>query len=250
MGVGYVIGPRIAGVMFAGGVLSWLVLLPLLSIMGNYMTVPFPPVPASGLRIDQMSAGQLWSAYIRYTGAGAVLASGLITLARTIPTIVSSFRDSVKDFSAGSGRREQIRTERDLPMIVVLGGSLALAIFLAVAPKMPTQGNFLAVDPDRGLRVLLRHRVVADHRLDRVVVQPDLGHDDRDADPDLHDLRRARLDRRRVFAGRALRRRRHLHRGRERRRDLAGPQDRLHRRRDAALPADRPAHRRDERRRW
>ena len=103
MGVGYVIGPRIAGVMFAGGVLSWLVLLPLLSIMGNYMTVPFPPVPASGLRIDQMSAGQLWSAYIRYTGAGAVLAAGLITLARTIPTIVSSFRDSVKDFSAGAG---------------------------------------------------------------------------------------------------------------------------------------------------
>ena len=76
MGVGYVIGPRIAGVMFAGGVLSWLVLLPLLSILGNYMTVPFPPVPASGLRIDQMSARQLWSAYIRYTGAGAVLAAG------------------------------------------------------------------------------------------------------------------------------------------------------------------------------
>ena len=107
MGVGYVIGPRIAGVMFAGGVLSWLVLLPLLSIMGNYMTVPFPPVPASGLRIDQMSARQLWSAYIRYTGAGAVLASGLITLARTIPTIVSSFRDSVKDFSAGKRRRSR-----------------------------------------------------------------------------------------------------------------------------------------------
>ena len=85
MGVGYVIGPRIAGVMFAGGVLSWLVLLPLLSILGNYMTVPFPPVPASGLRIDQMSARQLWSAYIRYTGAGAVLAAGLITLARTHP---------------------------------------------------------------------------------------------------------------------------------------------------------------------
>ena len=101
MGVGYVIGPRIAGVMFAGGVLSWLVLLPLLSILGNYMTVPFPPVPASGLRIDQMSARQLWSAYIRYTGAGAVLAAGLITLARTIPTIVSSFRESVKDFGAG-----------------------------------------------------------------------------------------------------------------------------------------------------
>ena len=142
MGVGYVIGPRIAGVMFAGGVLSWLVLLPLLSIMGNYMTVPFPPVPASGLRIDQMSASQLWSAYIRYTGAGAVLASGIITLARTIPTIVSSFRDSVKDFSAKGGG--QTRTERDIPATVVLVGSLLLALFLALAPRMPTQGNFLA----------------------------------------------------------------------------------------------------------
>jgi putative OPT family oligopeptide transporter len=144
MGVGYVIGPRIAGVMFAGGVLSWLVLLPLLSIMGNYMTVPFPPVPASGLRIDQMSANQLWSAYIRYTGAGAVLASGIITLARTIPTIVSSFRDSVKDFGAGREGGVQTRTERDIPAVVVLVGSLLLAFFLALAPQMPTQGNFLA----------------------------------------------------------------------------------------------------------
>jgi putative OPT family oligopeptide transporter len=131
--------------MFAGGVLSWLVLLPLLSILGNYMTVPFPPVPASGLMIKEMSARQLWSAYIRYTGAGAVLASGLITLARTLPTIVSSFRDSVKDFGdRKTGTAVQIRTERDIPMMVVLFGSLALAIFLAVAPKMPTQGNFLA----------------------------------------------------------------------------------------------------------
>jgi putative OPT family oligopeptide transporter len=145
MGVGYVIGPRIAGVMFAGGVLSWLVLLPLLTIMGNYLTVPFPPVPASGLRIDQMSPGQLWSAYIRYTGAGAVLAAGIITLARTIPTIVSSFRDSVKDFSAkGGGAGARTRTERDIPMSIVLGGVVLLAIFLAVAPGMPTQGNIVA----------------------------------------------------------------------------------------------------------
>jgi putative OPT family oligopeptide transporter len=145
MGVGYVIGPRIAGVMFAGGVLSWLVLLPLFSIKGNYMTVPFPPVPASGLRIDQMSPNQLWSAYIRYTGAGAVLAAGLITLARTIPTIVSSFRESVKDFSAkGGGEKAVARTERDVPLTVVLGGTVLLALFLAVAPRMPTQGNILA----------------------------------------------------------------------------------------------------------
>jgi putative OPT family oligopeptide transporter len=143
MGVGYVIGPRIAGVMFAGGVLSWLVLLPLLSILGRHMTVPFPPVPASGLRIDEMSAQQLWSAYIRYTGAGAVLASGIITLCRTIPTIVSSFRDSMKDFGAGQSQAARLRTERDLPMSIVLGGSLLLAIVLAIAPGMPTQGNFL-----------------------------------------------------------------------------------------------------------
>lgn len=145
MGVGYVIGPRIAGVMFAGGVLSWLVLLPMLSILGNYMTVPLPPVPASGLMISQMSAQQLWSAYIRYIGAGAVLAAGIITLARTIPTIISSFRDSVKEFGGGrSGSVSRVRTEHDIPAMVVLVGSLLLAVFLAVAPRMPTQGNILA----------------------------------------------------------------------------------------------------------
>jgi putative OPT family oligopeptide transporter len=144
LGVGYVIGPRIAGVMFAGGVLSWMVLLPMLSILGNYMPGPFPPVPANGLRIAEMSASQLWSAYIRYTGAGAVLAAGIITLARTIPTIISSFRESVKSFGAGQTGERQSRTERDLPIGIVIGGSLLLAIFLALAPGLPTQGNFLA----------------------------------------------------------------------------------------------------------
>ena len=144
MGVGYVIGPRIAGVMFAGGVLSWMVLLPLLSILGNYMSGPLPPVPASGLRIAEMSAQQLWSAYIRYTGAGAVLAAGIITLARTIPTILSSFRDSLKDFGAGRSQAVRIRTERDLPLVIVVAGSILLALFLALAPRTPTQGNFLA----------------------------------------------------------------------------------------------------------
>jgi putative OPT family oligopeptide transporter len=144
LGVGYVIGPRIAGVMFAGGVLSWMVLLPLLTIAGNYMNVPFPPVPASGLKLSEMGPQQIWSAYIRYTGAGAVLAAGLITLARTIPTIISSFRDSMKDIGAGGGTVATSRTERDMPMTVVLAGSLLLAIFLAVTPKMPTQGYWMA----------------------------------------------------------------------------------------------------------
>jgi putative OPT family oligopeptide transporter len=151
LGVGYVIGPRIAGTMFAGGVLSWLVLLPLLSILGAYITVPFPPIhpnfannPATGapFLISEMNAGQLWSAYIRYIGAGAVLAAGLITLTRTIPTIYASFREGIKDFGGSGAAR--LRTERDMPMTIVIGGSLLLAIFLAIAPRMPTQGNFLA----------------------------------------------------------------------------------------------------------
>src|SRR4249919_1029919 len=153
MGVGYVIGPRIAGTMFAGGVLSWLMLLPLLTILGAYITVPFPPIhpnfannPATGMPflISEMGAGQLWSAYIRYIGAGAVLAAGLITLGRTLPTIIASAREGIKDFGAGAGSAAAVRTERDLPTAFVLGGSFLLAIFLAVAPKMPMQGNFLA----------------------------------------------------------------------------------------------------------
>ena len=153
MGVGYVIGPRIAGIMFAGGVLSWLVLLPLLTILGEYINVPFPPIhpnfannPATGMPflITEMAAGQMWSAYIRYIGAGAVLAAGLITLGRTLPTIIASAREGLKDFGAGAGGAATLRTERDIPVVFVLVGSLLLAIFLAVAPKMPMQGNFLA----------------------------------------------------------------------------------------------------------
>jgi putative OPT family oligopeptide transporter len=151
MGVGYVIGPRIAGTMVAGGVLSWLVLLPLLSLLGAAINAPFPPIhpsmannPATGqpFLISEMSPGQIWSAYIRYIGAGAVLAAGLITLARTLPTIISSAREGLKGFGTAAGGG-QLRTERDIPMTVVLGGSLALAIFLAVMPGLPTQGNIL-----------------------------------------------------------------------------------------------------------
>lgn len=151
MGVGYVIGPRIAGTMVAGGVLSWLVLLPLLTLLGSAIPTPFPPIhpgmannPATGqpFLISEMSPGQIWSAYIRYIGAGAVLAAGLITLGRTLPTIISSAREGLKGFGTAAGGG-MLRTERDLSMQIVLGGSLALAIFLAVMPGLPTQGNVL-----------------------------------------------------------------------------------------------------------
>jgi putative OPT family oligopeptide transporter len=153
LGVGYVIGPRIAGTMVAGGVLAWLGFLPLISILGQFITEPFPPIhpsfavnPETGrpFLISEMNAGQLWSAYIRYIGAGGVLAAGIITLTRTIPTIVASARGSLRDFTAGAGGAAGLRTERDIPMTAVLGGSLALAVFMAVTPGLPTQGNFLA----------------------------------------------------------------------------------------------------------
>src|SRR6185503_14331505 len=102
------------------------------SILGAHITDPFPPIhpnyannPATGrpFLISEMAPAQLWSAYIRYIGAGAVLASGLITLARTLPTIVASARGSFRDLSSGgAGAVTQTRTERDIPMIVVLGG--------------------------------------------------------------------------------------------------------------------------------
>ena len=126
----------------------------LMKWMFGVATEPFPPIhpnfalnPATGrpFLISEMDAGQLWSAYIRYIGAGAVLASGLITLARTLPTIVASARGSFRDLSAGAaGSAARVRTERDIPMIVVLGGSLVLGLFLAVSPGLPTQGNVLA----------------------------------------------------------------------------------------------------------
>ena len=153
LGVGYVIGPRIAGQMVGGGVLAWLVLLPLLTILGAQMTEPFPPIhpdlannPATGrpFLISEMNAGQLWRAYIRYIGAGAVLAAGLISLGRTLPTIISSARESLSDLGSRGTGAEQVRTDRDIPMIVVLGGSVALALFMALTPGMPTQWNFLA----------------------------------------------------------------------------------------------------------
>src|SRR5258706_6883922 len=109
MGVGYVIGPRIAGVMFAGGVLSCLVLLPRPTLFGADINVPLPPIPPHithnppdrpPFTIPELSATQLLNPYIRYIGAGAVLAAGLITLGRAMPTIVASAREGLKGFGA------------------------------------------------------------------------------------------------------------------------------------------------------
>ena len=140
LGVGYIIGPRIAGVMVAGGVLSWLVLIPLITLIGEGLTVPFAPETVK--LISDMSPDEIWSRYIRYIGAGAVTFGGIITLIKSLPTIVNAFRDSLKDFKLqgkSTERSESIpRTEKDLPLYFVLIGSLVLLVLMMVLPNLPT----------------------------------------------------------------------------------------------------------------
>ncbi|MFM8361382.1 MAG: OPT family oligopeptide transporter, partial [Haliscomenobacter sp.] len=137
LGVGYIIGPRIAGVMVAGGVLSWLVLIPLITLIGSGLSAPFPP--ETQRLVADMSPSEIWSRYIRYIGAGAVTFGGVITLIKTLPTIVSAFRDSLADLRNSRNGQvvEQSRTEKDLPLVWVLVGSAALIVLMAFLPNMP-----------------------------------------------------------------------------------------------------------------
>ena len=136
LGVGYIIGPKIAGNLVAGGVLASLVLVPLISIFGDALqTVVRPGV--GDLLISEMSATEVRLGYARYIGAGAVAAAGLITLLRTLPTIVSAFKESfgsLKELRAG---RAPVRTERDIPITYVIVGSLALVLIVAFLPQLP-----------------------------------------------------------------------------------------------------------------
>lgn len=139
LGVGYIIGPRIAGIMVAGGVLSWLALIPLITIFGGNLTSPMAPETVK--LISEMDASEIWSRYIRYIGAGAVTFGGVMTLIKTLPTIVSAFRDSFRDLRqqrSKGGAVTQSRTERDLPLVYVLVGSLGLVVLMTVLPNMPT----------------------------------------------------------------------------------------------------------------
>lgn len=136
LGVGYIIGPRIAGVLVAGGVLSALVLVPLISYIGDALPTFLKP-GMGDLLISQMTPTQIRLGYARYIGAGAVAAAGLITLIRTLPTIVSAFRDSFKNLKDAKAGVSQTRTERDIPITYVILGSLALVIIVAILPQLP-----------------------------------------------------------------------------------------------------------------
>jgi putative OPT family oligopeptide transporter len=147
LGVGYIIGPRVAGVIFAGGVFSWLVLMPAIYFFGSH----FPGLLYPGTKpVAAMSPSELWSTYIRPMGAGAVAAAGLITLLKTLPTIYSALRAGMATMRKNQGEApaKPLRTEHDLPMSVVIGGSIALValmfLFLVLKPVPGAQVGWFA----------------------------------------------------------------------------------------------------------
>lgn len=146
LGVGYIIGARTAGIMFAGGVVSWLVIMPLLYFFGK--NLPNPIYPGT-VPIAQMSPSDLWATYIKPMGAGAVAAAGLITLCKTLPTIVGALRSGFAQMRhRATAVAEPIRTERDLSMGTAVLGSVFLVLlmffFLWLKPVPGAQVSLLA----------------------------------------------------------------------------------------------------------
>ena len=128
LGVGYIIGIRVAAIMLAGGVFSWLVLMPAIYFFGSHLSTPLYP---GTVLITQMSPSDLWRTYVRPMGAGGVAAAGLITLLRTLPTIVGALTQGFKKTGTGkSASTQPSRIEHDLPPIVVFGGSLLLILLM------------------------------------------------------------------------------------------------------------------------
>ncbi len=153
LGVGYIIGPRIAGVLVAGGVMAWLGLIPLLAslvpsetiamqlVKLGYLKDVFTPGGKGGWNPDTLSfnstATAVYFAYVRQIGAGAVAAGGMITLIRTLPTIVTSFRESVSSMKEKGGATQVSRTENDLSFKTVIAGSIGLVLLMAFLPNIP-----------------------------------------------------------------------------------------------------------------
>ena len=152
LGVGYIIGPRIGGVLVAGGVLAWLGLIPLLATLVPPETIALQLVKLGYLK-DLLSSGgpgnwnpatkefadtasAIYRAYVRQIGAGAVAAGGFITLIKTIPTIISSFKESMSSMKE-RGKGGVARTEHDLSFKVVIFGSIALILLMAIMPQVP-----------------------------------------------------------------------------------------------------------------
>jgi putative OPT family oligopeptide transporter len=150
LGVGYLIGPRIACLMMAGAVLSYWVLAPTIATFGERLTQPVSPAVSQidketgqdkGL-IGNMGPGALKANYLRYIGAGAVAAGGIISMCRALPLIIGSVLSGLRDLRATRAGATTARTERDLSMYVVLFGSLALVLILMCVPSLGLGFNF------------------------------------------------------------------------------------------------------------
>jgi putative OPT family oligopeptide transporter len=131
LGVGYIIGPRVAAVLLAGGAVGWLVLIPLIYLFGSAATIPIPP--ESTVQIAEMDSFTVWGRYIRYIGAGAVGFGGLLTLAQSAPTLWESVQvilRSLRQPEAGP----QKRTDQDLPLTLVIASLLVIGLLVAFLP--------------------------------------------------------------------------------------------------------------------
>jgi putative OPT family oligopeptide transporter len=141
LGVGYIIGPRIASIMCAGGVLAYLVLIPAIKFFGEGMTGALAP---GTVPISEMTPNQIRGAYILYIGAGAVAAGGIISLFRSLPIIWRGLKGGLSDLrSAASARAEVPRTDQDLSMKFVLGGIILLILLIMLFPQLNLRWNFL-----------------------------------------------------------------------------------------------------------
>ncbi|HUG38848.1 MAG TPA: oligopeptide transporter, OPT family [Longimicrobiales bacterium] len=152
-GVGYILGPRIATIMVGGGLLSSLVIIPSIDWWGAGRTAPL--FPETTLPIPEMSPSLIWTRYVRYIGAGAVATGGLVTLIRSIPTMLESFRigaRQIRERLGAEGAAAVVRTEDDLPLRVVGIGALVIFAVLALVPQAFSTITFT---PGRALAAVL-----------------------------------------------------------------------------------------------
>lgn len=136
MSVGYICGPKISSYMFAGGVVSWMVLIPLIVLFGGE-AILYPGTKTIAEIFAADGASGIWSSYIRYIGAGALAAGGIISLAKSLPLIVRTFADAMKSLKGGVGSTSTKRTEQDLSMKIVLGAILVLTLLVWLVPAIP-----------------------------------------------------------------------------------------------------------------
>ena len=147
LGVGYIVGPKIASYMFVGSLMGWMVIIPLICLFGPD-TWMYPA--AEGTTIAQLyangGAAAIWSTYVKYIGAGAIATGGIISLIKSLPLIVTTFRDSMKSMK-GSKNTSTERTAQDLPMQFILLGVLAMVFIIWIVPAIPVTllGAFIIV---------------------------------------------------------------------------------------------------------